>query len=306
MHLLGATVVPVTADGEILNRVRLVVGSISDTQIDIDNQVANLRRSNKPPRNLEQAAIDRLIARAIVNIEAERESIIVSQTRMDNEIRRRQQATGIEDLAEFQRVVSRQTGSTFEMWVDDLRFEIIKRQLVQIKLTVPQPNESEVEEFYRKNRSKVVMEIRYREMVFAPNDGSIAEESRVSKLAQQAYERVRANPGAFADVARSTPENVSPLKNFGGLQDYLPIQEIAEHDQVLAGIVFNYSEGQVPRPFRTSGNRYVVVLVEGKRPISLCKIREQIRERLYFDKENEVFEQWMEKRRKEIAITTYD
>jgi putative peptidyl-prolyl cis-trans isomerase len=302
----SAPIIAVTEDGEILNRVRLVVGTISITQIDIDNQIETLRRSNTPPRNLQTAAIDRLITRAIVNIEAERESIIVSAARMDNEIRRRQLATGIDDFTEFQKVVSRQTGSSFEIWVDDLKFEIIKRQLVQVKLTVPQPSESEVETFYRKNRGKVGIEIRYREMVFAPNNGSIAEEARVSKLAKQAYDRVRSNPSSFASVARSMPENVSPLKAFGGLQDYLPIQDIAERDQTLAGIVFNYSAGQVPRPFRTSGNRYVVVLVEGKRPIPLNKVREQIRQRLYFDKENETFDKWLEKRRKQIAISTFD
>lgn len=299
-------IVPVTEDGEILNRVRLVVGTISITQIDVDNQIKNLRRSNKPPRNLRKAAIDRLITRAIVNIEAERESIIVSEARMENEIRRRQLATGISDFAEFQKLVVRQTGSSFEIWADDLKFEIIKRQLVQVKLTVPQPNESEVEAFYRKNRGKVGIEIRYREMMFAPKNGSIGEESRVSKLARRAYDRVRSNPGSFASVARSLPENVSPLKRFGGLQDYISIQDIAERDQSLAGIIFNSSAGQVPRPFRTSGNRYMVVMVEGKRPISLSKIREQIRERLYYEKENETFEKWLDKRRKQIAITTFD
>ena len=301
-----APAAPVTEDGEIANRVRLVVGSLSITQIDINNQVENLRRSNRPPRDPEQAAIDRLITRAIVNIEAERESIIVSEARMENEIRRRQQATGIEDFEEFKRVVSRQSGTPFELWVDDLRFEIIKRQLVQIKLTVPQPDEAEVEKFYRRNRGKVGIEIRYREMIFAPNDGSIAEESRVSKLAEQAFARVRANPSGFASVARSMTENVSPLKAFGGLQDYLPIQEIAERDQILAGILYNHAAGQVPRPFRTAGNRYVVVLIEGKRPVPLDKVREQIRQRLYFDKEDEVFEKWLEKRRSEIVIQKFD
>lgn len=293
-------------NGVILNRVRMVVGSISITQIDVENQMAQLRQSNRPPRNLEQAALDRLITRAIVNMEAERESIIVSEARMENEIRRRQQATGIADQVEFQKTVARQTGSTFEIWVDDLRFEIIKRQLVQVKLTVPQPDEREVERFYRKNRNKVGTEIRYREMLFAPKNASIAEEQRVSNLAKQAHGRISANPRAFATIARSSPDNVSPLKAFGGLQDYLPIQEIAARDQILAGILFNYGAGQVPRPFRTSGNRYMVVYIEGKRPIPLAKVREQIRQRLYFDRENEVFDRWLEKRRKQVAITSYD
>ncbi len=293
-------------NGVILNRVRMVVGSISITQIDVENQMAQLRQSNRPPRNLEKAAMDRLITRAIVNMEAERESIIVSDARMENEIRRRQQATGIADAAEFQKTVARQTGSTFEIWVDDLRFEIIKRQLVQVKLTVPQPDEREVERFYRKNRNKVGTEIRYREMLFAPKNASIAEEQRVSNLAKQAHGRVSANPRSFATVARSSPDNVSPLKAFGGLQDYLPIQEIAARDQILAGILFNYGAGQVPRPFRTSGNRYMVVYIEGKRPIPLAKVREQIRQRLYFDRENEVFDRWLEKRRKQVAITSFD
>ncbi len=290
--------------GEAVNRVRYVVGEVAITEVDIQKMAEILRQTREGGPNPERKAVDVLVERAIVNMEAERESIIVSAERMENEIRRRQLASGAETLEDFRKNVERQTGASFEAWVDQLRFEIIKRQLIQIKLTVEQPGEDEVEKFYRQHRSQVGIEVRYREMIFVPRSGSIEEEARVSRLAQQAHDRVRSNPSSFGDIARSIPENVSPLRGLGGLQDYIPIQSVAERDVTLAGVLFNASPGMTPRPFRISGNRYMVVRVEGKRPVPLSRVRDQIRQRLYFDKENEAFEKWMAKRRKEIAIVT--
>lgn len=300
----GAGTADAAEYGDVVNRVRYVVGEVAITDVDIQKMAEILRQTREGGANPERKAVDVLVERAIVSMEAERESIIVSEERMENEIRRRQLASGAETLEEFRKSVERQTGASFEAWADQLRFEIIKRQLIQIKLTVEQPAEGEVEKFYNQHRSQVGIEVRYREMILVPRSGSIEEEARVSRLAQQAYDRVRANPSSFGDIARSIPENVSPLRGLGGLQDYIPIQGVAERDVVLAGVLFNASPGMTPRPFRISGNRYMVVLVEGKRPVPLTRVREQIRQRLYFDKEDEAFEKWMEKRRKEIAIVT--
>lgn len=293
-----------STDGSIvLNRVRYVVGDAAITEADLADARDLVRRSGRlGGRNLEEAAAEFMIDRAIVNMEARRESIIVSDERLQNEVQRRMQFAGIIDEKEFRDRVERESNLTYEQWLENMRYELVKRQLIQIRITAPQPDDEEIERFYRRNRDRVGLEVRYREMVFAPRSAGIDEESRVSARANEAFNAASRNPAAFGDVARTFEGNVSPYRPTGGLVDFSNIQEIAERDQRLAMTLYSAPAGIVNRPFRDSRGRYVVTLVEAKRPIPLEKIRDVIRERLYFEKEGEAFEEWIKRRRREIAI----
>ncbi|MBX7056896.1 MAG: peptidyl-prolyl cis-trans isomerase [Leptospirales bacterium] len=287
----------------IVNRVRIVVGQEAITDLDLRVAADKLRRANRlRGRSPEAAAADFLIERAIVEIEARQESILVSEERMQTEVRRRMQFAGVLNEEDFHKRVERESGLPWDVWYDDLRFEIIKRQLIQVKITVPQATDSEIEQFYRRNRERVGFEVRYREMIFAPRDGSIAEESRIAQLAGDAYNRAAGAPANFGTLAQSIEGNVSPLRAIGGLHDFAGIQEIAESDQNVAGILFNTPVGSVSRPFRDARGRYTIVKVEARRPIPLDKIRDLIRDRLYFEKEGEAFEEWIARRKREVAV----
>jgi len=292
--------------GQLLNRVQLVVGDVPITQADIAEMEDVLRRSGEVRGSVERAALDRLIERAIVEIEADRESIIVSEERIQNEIDRRMKFSGIENQENFRDRVQRESGLSWDAWVDNLRYEIMKRQLIQIKLTVPQPDEDEIERFYRQNRNRVGVEVRYREIILTPRNSTIQEEQRIARIASDVYSQASRNPAKFSEIARTLQENDSPLRPAGGLQDYVNIQELAEKDPRLAGVLFNTQAGSVSQPFRDSRGRYMVVYVERKRPVPLNKIRGIIMDRIYIEKQEEVFEEWIARRRREIAITRVD
>lgn len=294
---------PVDDGSVIVNRVRIVVGEEAITDLDLRQAGDKLRRANRlRGRSPEAAAADFLIERAIVEMEARRESILVSEERMQNEMKRRMQFAGIVREEDFRVRVERESGLPWDVWQDDLRYEIIKRQLIQVKITVPQASEAEIEQFYRRNRERVGFEVRYREIIFAPRDSSIAEESRVSQQASAAYNRAASAPGSFGALAQTIEGNVSPLRTVGGLNDYVGIQDLAERDQNLAGILFNTAPGSVSRPFRDARGRYVIIMVEARRPVPLEKIRDLIRDRLYFEKEGEAFEEWIARRKREVAV----
>ncbi|MCB1316676.1 MAG: peptidyl-prolyl cis-trans isomerase [Leptospiraceae bacterium] len=283
------------------NQVRLVVGEISITDVDIQQLVEQLQRSRETG-NLRDKAIDILIERAIVEIEARRETIIVSDERVQNELNFRRQAMGVTDQERFQELVEEETGLSFDDWVEDVRYQIVKRQLTQIVLTVEQPTEDEVRDFYNANRARMGNEVSYREIVLVPRSNDIREEARVSDAAKEIWGRVTRDPSAFAEVARTSPANRSPQKPYGGLVGYTGIHEIADRNRILAGVLHNLSPGQVSRIFRDNYNRYYIVKLEGKRPIPYDKMREIIRRRLYFENEEKAFDIWLERRRKEISI----
>lgn len=288
--------------GTIVNRVRFIVGSESITQLDIDLMKKRLLKTRKARgKNSTKTAINELIEHAIVAIEAEKQTIIVSDLRIENEINRRMQRMGISNKKKFEKITQRETGIPYTIWLEELRYDLIKQQVVRIALTVPAATEREIEKFYRNNRRKVGVEIRYREMVFLTR-GGIHNESKTSQIANEAYRKVRSNPSGFADVARNNPSNVASSKPYGGLHNYVELSGIAQKNKILAGVLYNTGVGQVSRVFRDSRGRYMIIRLEARRPVPIAKVRDLIRQRLYFEKQGKVFENWMKKRKAEIAI----
>ncbi len=293
--------------GEIVNRVLYVVGDIPITVMDIEMEMARIRSSRKPVRgSLRKVAVDRLMERAIVDLVAREESVIISDERVENTIQRRKDVMGIQDDARFRAAVERETGIAYDLWLDDLRYQIKKRSIIQIAVSVPQPEESEIEAFYHRNKARVGLEVKFREIILRPRSSSIQEEQRIAGLAREIHGKVRSDPSLFPRLARTTPDNISPLRSAGGLQAYLPISEVASRSQHIAGMLFNLSPGQISQVFRDRNNNYVLLKLEGKRPVPFYKVHDMIQQILYIQKEDESFDKWIEQKRKEISIIQYE
>ncbi len=304
---VAATPVPAKVEppkpGEILNRVRYVVGDESITEMDLEQMRKNLLRMGRPVRNLQEDAVKELIRRAIVENEARTESVIVSDQKIENEVNRAKENVGIKDETRFRQALEAETGMPYALWVENLRYDLMKQQLIQIKISVPPPSADEMKRFYYQNAAKSGLEVRYREIILQPRNTSIEEESRISNLARQIGERSRGNAQAFGELARTTPDNVSPLKLYGGLADYTSLAEVASTDRVSAGILSGMMPGQTSIPFRDARGRYVVFYMEDRRPVSYEKLEDRIRQKLFYEKAEQAFEEWIEKKKKEIAIT---
>ena len=289
-----------TVEGERINSVRLLVGTRPITDIDYEDGAALVklfRQGRATPKEVENF----LIEKSIVDQVADEESIVVSDERIDNEIKRRMEMAKETDEEAFKARIERETQVSFRLWKESLRYQMVRQQIVQIKVTIPQPDEKEVEKFYRQNAHRVGVELLFREIVF-PVAPTIAAEREIDKRARQVHSQVSANPASFGDVARSLPENVSPFKAGGGIRLWIPIDDLAREDRVLAGMLYNLPQGAVSPVFRDSTNRYRIVLLEGKRPVSLEKIREMIRMQLFYDKADESFERWIEERKRNLVI----
>ena len=297
------------APGEAINQVRYIVDEEVITDIDIDRMRENLDNLDKlnpsPKRNDKDTrtrAIETLIERAIVLREAREESIIVSDARVDNEMEKRRNLMGIADEDEFRRLVEKEAGMPYDRWREEMRYQYVRQQIIQIKIPVPQPTEQDVEEFYEKNKARFGMEVRFREILLRPKDGSLDDELRISKLARKIRGEISGNPKSFARIARSYAENLSPFRRQGGLQNYTPIQDVAERDRLLAGMVFRLPVGKLSDVFRNTKNEYMIVMVEGRRSVPLEKVRRLIHQRLFVEKERGAFEEWLEGRKKEVVI----
>lgn len=288
-----------TPPGESFLTVRYIVGETAITDRDIESVARHFKGT---ARQRQEKSVQMLIERAIIDREARAESIIVSEARLEHEINQRMQMAGISSEEAFRKSIERDSGMDFKLWKDELRYVLIRQQLVQIKLNVPRPEDAEVESFYRKNRSKIGEEVRFREILLRPSSGSLEEERRISTIARETQRALRGNPALFSGVARTLGDNVSPRRGAGGLYDFMAIHEVAEKDRVIAAVLHTLRTGQVSEVFRDRRGNYVILYLESKRPVPIDRIRELIRSRLYFEKEQEVFSAFLEERKKETVI----
>jgi len=288
------------APGEVVNQIRYTIGEVPITEMDIDAMQRHLR--NMRQNSSRHAAIELLIEKTIVEIEASRSSIIVSDQKMKNEVVKRMEAGGIPDEETFKKAVEREARVPYDDWLEDLRYQILKRQLIQISIDVGQPSEAELKRFYYSKRDKIGDEIMYREIALRPANLSAQEEMRISKLANAIRAKVSANPASFANIARTHPDNASSYRASGGLVPYTPIFEIARIDRMLAGILYQMRPGQVSQVFRDQANRYVIVQLVARRPVAFDKVEGLIRQMIYMEREGDSFKKWIEKQKKATVI----
>lgn len=296
---------------ESLNSIIAIVGGISISQVDYEKGVERYKVISRfaPPARKKQSfrsqVIDFLIDRAIVDIIAEEESIQVNEKRIEAEIEKRMEQTGSRDLEEFKRNVVRQTGMSFEDWLADLPYQIKKGQLLQIRVNVPLPSETEIRNWYNANKSKVGFEVKFREIAIAPKNSSIDEEARIYEEIAEIRTKVLKDPSLFRLIA-SGPRNESRFKSTGGFSNWIPAFELYKQSPILANIASQTKEGKISEVYRDENKRYCILYMEGVRPTPLESVRRGIQNLLYRDKEQQAFEDWLVAMRKEVPITTFD
>lgn len=286
--------------GEELNSIHTIVGKKAITKLEID-KITKLADFLSKSENKKITPEDFLIEKVIVEQIAEEDSIIVSEERLKTEIEKRRISSNISSSEEFKKNIEKETGLTFDLWKEILRYQLLKQQIIQIRVPIPQPTEQEVENFYKKNSRQIGIEILYREIIF-PKSNTIQEEKRIYQIASEIHQELQKAPEKFADLARNAKENISPYKAGGGIRLWTSIIDIAKEDPIIAGALFNTSINSITPIFKNQNEQYTILKVEGKRTIPLEKVREIIRFRLFYEKAEESFQKWLEEKKRNFII----
>ncbi|RHX77656.1 putative peptidyl-prolyl cis-trans isomerase [Leptospira yasudae] len=296
---------------ESLNRVIATVGTVSISELDLDDATEKYNRLQKHlkhedyRKSLRTRVIDFLIDRAIVDVIAEEESVQVNEQRVESEIEKRMEVMGVANRKQFEKAMESSSGMPFELWVTELPYQIKKGQLLQLKVAVPPPSESEIRNWYNQNKDKVGFEIRYRIISVAPDNDSVQEENRLYKEVSEIRKSVISDPSSFALIAGS-PRNDPTLRARRGLVEWISSFDLYKYSKVTASIAAPLPNGGVSEVFRDERKRYCVLKIEGKRPTPMENLRGGIQNILYRDKEEDTFHKWLKETRAELPIQIFD
>ncbi|XDD51886.1 putative peptidyl-prolyl cis-trans isomerase [Leptospira sp. WS92.C1] len=296
---------------ESLNRVIATVGTVSISELDLDDAGDKYNRIQKHlkhedfRKSLRTRILDFMIDRAIVDVVAEEESIQVNEQRVESEIEKRMEVMGISNRKQFEKAMEASSGMPFELWVTELPYQIKKGQLLQLKIAVPPPSEHEIRTWYVQNKDKVGFEIRYRIIAISPENDSIKEENKLYKEVSEIRKSVLADPSSFALIAGS-PRNDPSLRSRRGMVEWISSFDLYKYSKITATIAAPLPNGGVSDVFRDERKRYCLLKIEGKRPTPMDNLRGGIQNILYRDKEEDIFHKWLKESRAEIPIQIFD
>ena len=294
---------------EIVDRVIAVVNDDVITQYELENTVElALKRYGPdiPPGDRERIAadarkvlLDRLIDDLLLRQEAKRMGITVRDEEINSTIQEnmKRRKMSMEDL---QQALVKE-GSSYEKYREATRSDMIKMRIMQreIRPRISVTNE-EIGLFYQEHRDEYEGKLRVRlQMIFlpVPVGGDPAVKEQQSVKAQAILKRIRAGEPFEGLASEFAPASAST----GGDIGYV---EKGSLNPAIDEVAFGLKAGEMSDVIETPQGLYIIRALDrrGGGSLSVKATREDVEERLYRDKMEKKYEEWMVERRQKAHI----
>ena len=301
--LIVLTAATASHSWEPFDRVIAVVNDRPIVESEVAGRLDRLRqRKNVPANRLayeRSRLLDRFIEDSIVLQEAEQQSIVVSDEKVTNHIKKLMARMNITSMDDFKKRVEKVENLPFDEYREDVRKSLITEQVMSLAIGVTPPSRKEAMEWYNANKAKLGFEINVKHILIRPKNPSLAEEKRVIAEINALRQRiVRGEP--FEQLAAQHSEDPGSAKK-GGAIGWM---SLAELDPYFANQVFRMADGQLSGAIK-SGFGYHLVKFLGKRPVTFDSVEDRIVGMLFQQKLSEQFSKWVIQRRRESEVIIY-
>jgi peptidyl-prolyl cis-trans isomerase SurA len=295
--------------GEIVDRVIAVVNDDVITQYELESTVALVLKrygSDIRPEDRERIAadarkalLDRMIEDLLLRQEAKRLGITVRDEEVNNTIQEslKRRKMSMEDL---QQVLVKE-GSSYEKYREATRSDLIKMRIMQreIRPRMSVTNE-EIGLYYQEHRDEYEGKLRVRlQMISLPvpvgGDPAVMEEQRVK--AQTILKRIREGEPfeALANEFTSGPART------GGDIGYV---EKGSMNPAIEEVAFSLKPGEMSDVIETPQGFYIIRALDrrGGGSLSAKATREDVEERIYRDKMEKKYDEWVVEKRQKAHV----
>ncbi len=295
--------------GEIVDRVIAVVNDDVITQYELDSTVELVLKrygQNIPPEDRERlekearkVLLDRMIDDLILRQEARKLGITVRDEELTNAI---QDTLSKRNLSlENLREALIKEGTNYEKYRESTRSDMIKQRIVQreIRPRVTVTNE-EIGAFYQEHRDEYEGKLRVRLlMIVLPVAAESDEAAREAQRAKADAILKRIKVGEYFEVIAN--ENQAGPERTGGDIGYV---EKGSINPIIEEVAFNLKPGEVSGVIATPQGFYIIKAVDkrGGGSLSLKATREDIDDRIFREKMDKKFTEWMTEKRQKAHI----
>ncbi len=261
------------------------------------------KRKNIPQarRILEQSRLlDKFIDEMLILQEAEAQSIIVSDAKVDNQIKKIMERMNISTMDSFKERVERAENMSFDEYREEIKNSLVTEQVMSIAIGVTPPTRKEAMEWYKMNKDKLGFEMNLKHILMRVKNNSLAEEKRVNEEMKKVRRRLEGGE-SFESLAIALSEDPATANKGGDLGWVV----IAELDPYMATQVFRLNQpGQLSGVIKSSYGYHIVKFL-GKRPITYDAVENKIFNLLFQQKITEQFAKWVVQRRRVSEVKIY-
>jgi len=298
-----------TSWGEIVDRVIAVVNDDVITQYELDSTVELVLKRHEQsirPEDRERitgearkALLDRMIDDLLLRQEARRLGITIRDEELN--------ATIQESLSQRNLSIDRlqealiKDGTNYEKYREATRSEMIKTRILQreIRPRVTVTNE-EIGAFYQEHRDEYEGKLRVRLLMIAlpvPASDGEAEKQLQRGKAESILKRIQA--GEYFEALAN--ENSQGPERSGGDIGYI---EKGSINPIIEEVAFNLKRGEVSGVIETPQGFYIIKALDkrGGGSLSVKATRAEIDERIYSEKMEKKYTEWLAEKRQKSHI----
>lgn len=298
-----------TSWGEIVDRVIVVVNDDIITQYELESTVEFVMKRHEQsirPEDLERITgearktlLDRMIDDLLLRQEARRLGITVRDEEVTSAI---QDALKRRDMSmDSLREALIKDGTTYEKYRESTRGELIKARIMQREIRPKvSVTSDEIGAFYQEHRDEYEGKLRMRlQMIALPVREGSAEETKASQRAkaESILKRIQAGE-PFEALAN---ENMPGPGRTGGDIGYV---EKGSLNPDIEEVAFNLKPGEVSGVIESPQGFYIIRALDkrGGGSLSVKATREDVDDRIYRDKMEKKYAEWMAERRRKAHI----
>jgi parvulin-like peptidyl-prolyl isomerase len=245
--------------------------------------------------NLRSQAIAYLVQRSQYEQEADEMGIEVTDEEVDKKLREVMNEVAEGSRNKFLEQLKQQ-GLTEEQVRENLRMQILQREIVDSVTKDVEVTDADVEKFYEENKAQFTQPSSrlVRHILIACKNA--AECRRDKSRADELYGEVR-NGANFASLARRFSEDPGS-KSQGGRYQAVKGQSVPEFDRVA----FELDRGEISRPVKTQHGWHIIQATGEATPekvTPLATVEETIKNQLAQEKESQAVTRWLDQVKKE-------
>lgn len=245
--------------------------------------------------------IDGMINEIIVEQIADEQTIIVSDEKVENEMKKIMERAKIKDEGSFRKMIESKEKMPFSFWKDQLRLQILAELVMSIAVDFAPPSLDEVRTWYNKNRNTPAMiQVNVKHILIIPRSSSFADEKAANELLNSIRQRAAGGESFESLAAQYSKDPGSASK--GGSLGWVFLGAL---DPYFANQAYGMRRsGELSPVFKSSFGYHIIKFI-GRRTAPFEEISGNISSMMAMQSKDEQFKKWIKQRRATSTIYIY-
>lgn len=288
--------------GTIIDRVVAVVNGSPVCLSELDLRVAFMKRMKGAQKDANRnSVLDIFINELIIQQTADKESIQVTETRIDNQIADIMKEQKITDIDVFIKQIETTHGIPYPLYRLQIKNQLLSEQLMMYVVDYTPPSKSDVQAVYNQFKNKPdLVQLNLKQILIRPKSNSLPDQKAATDKLKSIQARIAAGE-SFESIARKESQDPSSAAKGGDLGWKM----LLEMDRDFAGQALQmYKPNSVSGIIRTNSG-FLLVKFMGKRVAPYESIENMIYSKIAYDRRIEQFNKWLVRERKTAEVQIY-